>query len=632
MSGSEADASAEVAASGAAYVFNPSIVPVLARLADEACAGMSFLALASSRIHELAAGLSPPVDATAVRELAASFYYRLVLTRGDAPKADARLEPVDNMDWNWPRPMRMADENVRALWAALAKHVTHPAARSLFSDILFSLRIGNGRDNADRAARGYMDALGGDLEPVHQVEGLVRAWTLARSVGLAELEGQITRRMQEMAVDGVARREAPGVVIPLLVALAEPHRRRRATRVADREVDELLDQALTVYPDSYLVAEIAALIRKRAGTNSQRAAMASRAEVEAHLREAGSAEPGLAQMAHLQQAASAARRLGVADLEAAAVSRMQSAPPIQWTVISHDVTIPASKLESFLRQFTSPPDWRTAIARWMNLGPPTGRLANNEAAARAALDASVLQRLARLVVYSESNMPERTVMTDDERFQHQLAQQESMQCRMSGLLLASALNRVKQHYGTPSRTEVTAFLTDRYRTDAWLAQSLATAFDLFWHEDYEASAHLAIPKIEAAARGLLLELDEPLYRTELGSAHGQFPGLGVLLPPLLAHGLDPDWERFLGTFLLSRGSNIRNLICHGFIHDVAPGEAALILRACALLVLIAPSDTVQRNTQEVKALLAQPTQHRHTPKWRRIGNAIRAGITELRQP
>jgi hypothetical protein len=93
----------------------------------------------------------------------------------------------------------------------------------------------------------------------------------------------------------------------------------------------------------------------------------------------------------------------------------------------------------------------------------------------------------------------------------------------------------------------------------------------------------------------------------MGKAHGQFSGLGVLLPPLLKHDLDPDWERFLGTFLLSRGENVRNLVAHGFTHDISRDKTALLLRAGALLILIAGRETSQRDANVVKAALANPT-------------------------
>lgn len=77
-----------------------------------------------------------------------------------------------------------------------------------------------------------------------------------------------------------------------------------------------------------------------------------------------------------------------------------------------------------------------------------------------------------------------------------------------------------------------------------------------------------------------------MYRTVAGDKSGQFPGLGVLLEPLTENGFDPDWSRFLATFLLGEGMNVRNLIAHGFMNEVGRETAALGLRPYALLALI----------------------------------------------
>jgi hypothetical protein len=144
--------------------------------------------------------------------------------------------------------------------------------------------------------------------------------------------------------------------------------------------------------------------------------------------------------------------------------------------------------------------------------------------------------------------------------------------------------------------------------------------------------HLTVPKAEAAARALLLEINEPVYRAAVGDATGTFPGLGVLLSLLLDNDFDRDWERFLRTFLLGDGSNVRNLAAHGFIHNIDPLNAAAALRALAVLALIAPEPSVQRDAATVKAALANPTgTRRRRTWWQRITAAATAAWYELRR-
>ncbi len=139
-----------------------------------------------------------------------------------------------------------------------------------------------------------------------------------------------------------------------------------------------------------------------------------------------------------------------------------------------------------------------------------------------------------------------------------------------------------------------------------------------------------MPKIEAAARALLLELNEPVYRAAVGDATGQFPGLGSLLPELLNNDFDPDWERFLRTFLLGEGSNVRNLVAHGFADTVDPINAALALRTCAVLILLTTEQAVHRDAGAVKAALATPHGARPRRHWgQRLKAAFWAARREL---
>lgn len=143
-------------------------------------------------------------------------------------------------------------------------------------------------------------------------------------------------------------------------------------------------------------------------------------------------------------------------------------------------------------------------------------------------------------------------------------------------------------YGIPGESQVAAFLSHDGRSDESLALSLARSFRHYWQDDYEACVHVVTPKIEAAARALLRELDEGIYRVQVAKEPGQYPGLYVLLQELEKLGLDESWAYFLRWLLLGPfGINIRNEIAHGFVTHTGPVYAALILRAAALLITLA---------------------------------------------
>jgi hypothetical protein len=129
--------------------------------------------------------------------------------------------------------------------------------------------------------------------------------------------------------------------------------------------------------------------------------------------------------------------------------------------------------------------------------------------------------------------------------------------------------------------------------------------------------HLIVPKVESATRALLLELNEPLYRAAVGDGTGQFPGLGSLLPTLMENEFDEDWERFLRCFLLNEGSNVQNLTAHGFANGVSPVEAALAIRAGALMILLTNQNAVSRDEATVRAALSTPHGSHPSRSWRR---------------
>jgi Domain of unknown function (DUF4209) len=144
------------------------------------------------------------------------------------------------------------------------------------------------------------------------------------------------------------------------------------------------------------------------------------------------------------------------------------------------------------------------------------------------------------------------------------------------------------------------------------AVSLARSFRHFWSGDYQSCVHLVVPKIEAAARALLLALDEGIYRAQVAKEPGQYPGLYMLILELEKLGLDESWAYFLNWLLLGpAGMNIRNEIAHGFVGEISPTYAGLTLRAAAMLITVVPprppsatssADTINQSAKDVTEL------------------------------
>ncbi|MEU4770023.1 hypothetical protein AB0H12_43075 [Actinosynnema sp. NPDC023794] len=601
---------------------------MLAQVADAACDGVGDPHDASWRAQQLAEQMEPPVERPATLVLVNAFLYTLY--HEEIPQAGAELSPLDGPSL-LPMAMRDAPSDVRDAWLALASEVTHPVARARLYDIAFTLRLSrNSRHTAEQAARAYVDGVGGSQRPQVQADGVVRAWTLARSVGSTALEQEIATIMLALACDMVDRDEHPYAVIPMLCALIAPPRGKTAEAI-DPRVDDVLERALATYPQTHVLKDLAAVVRKRAAGDAARVDAANRRLIEAMLAEARAAtEPMIIRML-FHDAASVARQLGVPDLEKIAVAALQSAPALAWDSTAYTVNLPASFFDLYLPGFDEATDWREALSIWLHTGSPTGRHETNLATTRQTRQASVIRYLATTVVFRDGDMPARTLSGDEEMFARDLARTELHYLGTHGVFLANALYMIATRFGIPSRDDLETFLLDS-GADPTLMNVLATALQLFWVAEYDAAVHLAVPKVEAAARALLLEINEPVYRAAVGDGTGTFPGLGVLLPLLVANDFDPDWERFLRTFLLGDGSNVRNLAAHGFIHNIDPVNAAAALRALAVLALLAPEPAVQRDAATVRSALANPTgaQPRRS-WWQRIAAAVSAARYELRR-
>ena len=192
---------------------------------------------------------------------------------------------------------------------------------------------------------------------------------------------------------------------------------------------------------------------------------------------------------------------------------------------------------------------------------------------------------------SSSGMPLFSPTTDEERDAYEVANVARIQAENQGRFLAIGLRRFAERYGIPAEEQLVVVLSHGGTADTRLAGSLARAFGHWWSEDYEASAHVAVPLVEAATRSLLRELDEGIYRVQQANEPGGYPGLWVMLDALERIALDESWAYFIKWLLLGPiGMNIRNDLAHGFVHDPGLVYSALVLRAAAVLVPLTRPD------------------------------------------
>lgn len=603
------------------YNFDPADVAAAVAVVDAAFEKTLDGYLAASAIQDAAAVQGLPKDSPLVRELVLAASYPLHLER--AGRAGCELGPAAGQgDSAWPPAMRSVEEPVVELWRSLASAVTAPAAIARFEDLLFCRRDGNGLARATRAAEAYIEAADRGDRDMDSVEAIIRSWSLARSVKNGVLEAKVRATLAEITNDvlGGLPGERPGVVLPMLGALAERPLHERDGTPDPIEVDALLERAAAAFSRGHLGSEIAGYRRSRTDQPEALEAI-GRDEVATYFREADASPVPAVRMHHLEAATKAARARGLPDLVRRAASEMQRIKPSELGLqrFTASGSLPRFVPESWLRQFTRSSDWRDGV-EWFLAGPPPSgdieRLRDHERQSRGGL-----RRLFASTVLGNDGLPRATTSSEEDQVAHEMSFTARIGAENLGWMMADGLQRLADHYGVPGEDDLIEVFTRLGGQDARLARSLAKAFRHFWAGDYEACVHVAAPKFEAAARNLLRELDEGVYRVQAGKDPGGYPGLYVLLDELEKLALDESWAYFFHWLLLGPyGANVRNEVAHGFVFDISPTYAALTLRAVSVLVTVsgppvtdAKSDGAvdtpiepQRERAEVLRLLAVP--------------------------
>ncbi|MFE1926594.1 hypothetical protein ACFW91_29075 [Streptomyces asoensis] len=550
-----------------------------------------------------------------IREVASTFYYRLRLERGPGSKPGATLEPLSETGEShfWPRPIRATGPETLKLWDELLSESVEPEIKGLLADLLFSARHPRPHVYARQAVESYVAAQSGNFSQLNKSVMLVRAWSILRPLRLKDLEPSVEKAMIGLAGSTLkADASAPGTVLPLLRCLLEGRlREKKEAKQADIPIEAIdyLFSALDRYKADHLSKQLAYMARDC--LNDQELIERALRKAASNLLEAAEqATEGHAKTHWLQEAAKFARKFHLDDIQSECVRRLQAIDPstFQWMTIRAASTTRASDVESYMRIFDQP-DLFDALICFFETPAPTGSREENENTAKHIIENSLTHKIMGTATYGAHGLPQKSYGTDSEKLQYQIYGVESVALGIQGRILSAALDRMAGSHIIPQTGDLAAWLVERYGSDPGLCTSLAESLLLYWGHDYISCVQLAMPRVEAAVRSLLLLLDEPIYRVEEEKSLGQFPGLGAMLPLLDKNGFDPDWSSFIRALLLTPGRNLRNLGAHGFLQDVDRQTAALVIRALAVVALLAPEETSRKacDLQAIRESLSHPT-------------------------
>ncbi|WP_188508871.1 hypothetical protein [Conyzicola nivalis] len=475
------------------------------------------------------------------------------------------------------RPMSETPPAAWALWIEVNGSLQNPIVAAHLADVLLTSRTDSSPDHAVATVNSYLSvAADGHVSSEHVALSLGRANSIARSRAMAEelaVRDTMIRLSGTFAVDP----DKVGPALTLLAALSVPP---RGGAFSEGERGDL-ERRLFALGNSYftLVDEVFDTLARLA-VDASALEIAQRWQVNQYLGLAEAEDNGMRKMHHAQSAADLAGSYGLRDLKGTAIVMMQSIDhdSMGWQSAVIDAPLSKNAFRAHLRRYRRARNWEYALMVFLASGSPSGdHEANVRSAERAAVGS--IRALVSRTTYGTHGLPERS---DGNFLDEEVVRNESFRLNFSGILLAHELEYVRDRFEPPSTRHVADWMAASFSSDPTLAEHFAESLALHWAGKFSDSARLAIPLIEAGARGLLLRLDEPLYRTQRGNSPGKFPTMDFYLEALSNRGLDPDWGRALRLALLSPGMNLRNRFAHGFDLSFTEAQSALLLRLAGL--------------------------------------------------
>lgn len=525
----------------------------------------------------------------------------------------------------WPPDFSAVPDSEKQSWAAVAACCTQPLPRAHLLDVALSAGVGRSRDTAKIAADLYLGLFNaGQVDLHYRVGCLRRAWSLARSFGLQDLEMRARDAaflMAQSTINQLAQstinQGSLSVQLLLFESLTVQPRNNEFKHPTRKEIQEalkLLRSKTSCWGD--LAQVIADLLCRVAETDVERNE-AQRVLVEGYLAAAESAT-GMRASSMNEKAADIARKYGMNDLYNRAVKALQDKPleNQDFHSVAVEMAVPKCLAEARMAIYRRSRSIHDALAIWFTTSSPTGSYASNLESATRMAKSSVRSLMSR-TIYAENGLPLRTTRGDESIIFEELKSHELMAVSMYGEQLAQELQAIRAEHGGTTSRDVATHLLWRYSCDVELATAFAEALQAFWEERFGDAARAAYPLIEAGMRGLLLLLGEPLYRLQAGKSDGRFPSVESYLQKLESVDFDVDWLRCIQNPV----STWRNALAHGHRHAVKSREAAVLLRVAALFIVLTPDNSTRQDRVEIEERLRDPVgwaaqTAKLTPRWK----------------
>jgi hypothetical protein len=527
----------------------------------------------------------------ALRMLSLAFVYDLVAPEQSDRRATAG-SPYASM-WESPEssyPPRVGDvvNEMRKVWRFVLNTVHDPIVCSRLADLLY-VAAGRSAHAEGRRAAACLVELTSEAAwtALDKGECIARAIEIQSELndraGLAASTGRCVELIDELL--GQEHPGPPFIALRALIALQPKNR--------PDEIAALLDRVIAHFAGSTHEATALGLAAD-AAMDPQTKLGFRRRQLAARLKEARNAE-GVAKVALLQRAAEFARGNRLSAEAAAILSELQNIPQSELGLdsleVSQEVPTEAIREEVDRLAGTGANHVFDALRRiGAGVQPPGGSNSDLDAEVnRQAEEFPLSQLFGQTILGPETAAPH--FVANDEESKRRVARGRLRRIHaefVANVFLGPLLHRAAEHHGKPPHDEIAAhFATELIGPQR--GERFARALELFWDEDYDASAHVLAPRLESVLRDLARARGITIVKPVSEGNFGGVISLNTVMSKLRA--MDPDivWLDYLEALLCDPlALNLRNHITHGIVPAIGGGGAALLLHAACFLSLLRP--------------------------------------------
>lgn len=481
----------------------------------------------------------------------------------------------------YPPSIESLNSAIYTNWELVFVSAKHPIIKSRLGDLLWIIKWG------DKPYKFAISALGSYFEiaesndnwdDLDKIICLIRGLSLSKEIKNSEYVQKFIKQIHEKCLLSINEPEPkPGKVMMLLdsLLLLKPN-------LQPCDIEQIINRCLEVFSENVWDYENF-LIRYATflGDSEKRTAINEK-QIEIWLSQPNN--NGIVYMANLEHALELARDYGFSKKADEIRRIIQQIPKdsLNFKELSVSLKIENEKTEKYLQSFIHENDWKISFSRFGTYGPPCGKYEENlQVVEKLALD-HPLRFLISNSIYDANNVLLRRGNSVDENKQLALVQNEVMACELFASFAPEILKRICEVDGEPDVQTLTEYFSTSVIPNE-IAENLAKSFYWFFKGEYDISAHLIIPRIEAIFRLIAQVLGLAIIREPNGIKAGGVITLGEILTGL-SGSMDENWRRYFVTLMCNPiGINLRNRVCHGLINKVDAGEAALLLQVACYL-------------------------------------------------